>query len=226
MVVKPSTKYGSPGLLVRCRFLVAKLSYNLSVAILVRGASWQEELVASLKPKAGDRILGFGPRSSSSAIPLAVRYPEAAFVIVDPNSKAAERMRLRAVRNKLGNITVIHASLLGKLPLNAGSFDAVICAFALHDSPPEEKLSIIKEMSRVLRHGGTLRAVDFDKPENPREQRILELTRRISGAAAAAPHVNGSWVDGLAKGGLAGAIRVSSHSCGSGRISIVEARKR
>lgn len=226
MVAKPSTKYDSPGLLVRCRFWAAKLIYDLTFAILVRDANWQEELVASLAPRAGDRILDYGPGSSSSAISLALRYPEATFVIVDRNAKAAERMRLCAVRKQLGNIAVIHASLPGKLPLNAGSFDAVICMLALHDSSPDEKLDIVKEMTRVLRHGGTLRAVDFDKPENPGERRILELARRISGAATVAPHFNGSWVDVLGKGGLAHAVRQSSHSIGIGRISIVKARKR
>ena len=236
-VVKPSTKNDSPGLLVRCRFWAArlfyncrlwaaKLIYNLSFAILAREASWEEDLFASLAPKAGDRVLDFGPGSSTSAISLARRYPEATFVIVDPNAKATERMRLRAVREKLANIAIIHASLPGKLPVNAGSFDSVICTLALHDSDPDQKISIIKELTRVLRHHGTLRAVDFDKPETPGERRILELGRRISGAGALAPHFNGSWVGVLAKGSLSGAIRQSSHSIGIGRISIVKARKR
>lgn len=110
--------------------------------------------------------------------------------------------------------------------MNAGSFDAVVCTLALHDSPPDEKLGIVKEMTRVLRRGGTLRAVDFDKPENIRERRILELARRISGAAAVGPHFDGSWIDVLAKGGLAGARRQSSCSIGIGRMAIVKARKR
>ena len=58
------------------------------------------------------------------------------------------------------------------------------------------------------------------------QRRILELGKRISGADALAPHFNGSRVDVLAKGGLAGAIRQSSHSIGIARISIVKARKR
>jgi ubiquinone/menaquinone biosynthesis C-methylase UbiE len=225
-VVKPSTMYSAARLLIRCRFWAAKIIYDLSFALLVRDASWQEEFIASLAPKAGDRILDFGPRSSFSAISLALRYPDATFVIVDPNSKAAERMRLSAVRRQIENIAVIHASLPGKLPVNAGSFDSVICMLALHDSSPAEKLGIIKEMTRVLRHGGTLRAVDFDKPENPGERRILEFARRMSGAAAVAPHFNGSWIDVLTKCGLASVIRLSSHSVGIGRIAIVKARKR
>lgn len=223
---KAGDRIRSPGLLFTCRFWAAKIFYHLSFALLIRDASWQEDLFASLAPKPGDRILDFGPGSASSAISLALRYPEATFVIVDTDSKAAERMRLSAVRKQLGNIAVIQASVPGRLPVNAGSFDAVICMLALHDSAPDQKLDIIREMTRVLRHGGTLRVIDFDKPENPGERRILELARRISGSPAIAPHFNGSWVDVLAKGSLAGTVRQSSHSVGVGRISIVKARKR
>lgn len=223
---KSSTKHDKPRLSVQCRLWAAKLMYDVSFAILVRSTSWQEDLFVSLAPKPGDRILDLGPGSSSSAIPLAVRYPEATFVIVDPNAKAAERMRLRAARKRLRNIVVMHASLPGRLPLNAETFDTVICMLALHDNPPDEKLGMIKEVARVLRHGGTMRAVDFDKPENPDEGRILELGSRIAGAAAMVPHFNGSWVDLLAKGGLSGARRQSSCSVGIGRLSIVRARKR
>jgi len=224
--VKPSTKCDTPGLLRRYRFWTAKLFYEITFAILVRDTSWQEELFASLAPKAGDRILDFGPGSASSTMSLALRHPEATFVVVDPNSKAAERVRRSAVRKQVRNIAIIQASLPGKLPLNAGSFDAVVCTLALHDSPPDEKLGIVKEMTRVLRRGGTLRAVDLDKPENTGERRILELATRISGAAAVGPHFDGSWIDVLAKGGLAGARRQSSCSIGIGRMAIVKARKR
>lgn len=223
---KPSTKHDPPGLAVQCRLWAAKLMYDISFAMLVRNASWQEDLFASLAPKPGDRILDFGPGCSSSAISLALRYPEATFVIVDPNAKAAERMRLRAARKRLGNIVVMHASLPGKLPLSAGTFDTAICMLALHDNPPDEKLRVIKEVTRVLRHGGTMRAIDFDKPESPGERRILELGCRVAGTAAMVPHFNGSWVDLLAKGGLAGAKRQSSRSVGVGRLAIVKARKR
>lgn len=225
-MAEPSRKYASPELLVWCRFWVAKFFYKILFVLMVHDASWQEGLVASLAPKAGDRILGFGKGRSFSAISLALRYPEATFVIVNSSSKAAERSRLRALRRKIGNMAVIQASLPGKLPVNAGSFDAAICLLALHDSAPEDKVRIIKEIVRVLRHGGTLRVVDFDKPENPREGRILELGRRISGEAALAPHFNGSWVSLLAKAGLTGTVRLSSHTIGIGRISIVKARKR
>src|SRR5258707_964149 len=58
------------------------------------------------------------------------------------------------------------------------------------------------------------------------DDRILDFARRISGSAAAEPHMNGTWTECLTKGGLAGVRRQSSHSIGIGRISVVKARKR
>jgi ubiquinone/menaquinone biosynthesis C-methylase UbiE len=211
---------------VRFRYWVAKLIYDASFVILVRDGSWQEEVFESLAPKAGDRVLDFGPGSSSTAITLALRYPKATFVGADPSSKAVENARRNVARKKLGNVSVVDTTLQGKLPFDAGSFDKAVCMLGLHDRPPEEKLWIAKEILRVVRRGGSLHVADFDKPENRGEGRILEFARRISGPAAVAPHMNGSWTECLAKGGFTGVRRQSSCSIGIGRISVVKARKR
>ena len=236
-VAKLSTKYEAPGLLVRVRYWfamfiyrirywLAKLIYDVTFLFLGRDRSWQEEVFESLAPKAGDRILDFGPGSSSTAISLALRYPEATFIGVDPSSKAVKKARRNVARKKLGNVSIIDTAFPGKLPFDASSFDKAVCMLGLHDLPPEEKLRVVKEILRVERRGGTFHAADFDKPENGGEGRILELARRISGTAAVAPHMNGSWTECLAKGGFTGVRKQSSYSIGIGRITIVKARKR
>ena len=221
-----SRKHETAGLLVLLRYWLARLIYDVSFALLERDASWQEEIFAVLAPKAGERILDFGSGSSSTAISLALRYPEATLNGVDPRSKAVEKAQRSVVRKKLGNISVIHVPLGGRLPFAAGSFDKAICILGLHDRSPEEKLRIAKEMVRVIRRGGTLHVADFDKPQTRAEGRILEFARRISGEAAVEPHIDGSWTECLAKGGFTSVRRQSSYSLGIGRISIVKARKR
>ena len=213
-------------MLVLLRYWLARLIYHVSFAILVRDASWQEEIFAVLAPKAGERILDFGSGSSSTAISLALRYPEATLSGVDTRSKAVEKAQRSVFRKKLGNISVIHVPLGGRLPFAAGSFDKAICILGLHDRSPDEKLRIAKEMVRVVRRGGTLHVADFDKPETRAEGRILEFARRISGEAAVEPHIDGSWTECLTKGGFTSVRRQSSYSIGIGRISIVKARKR
>lgn len=225
-MVKASTKYEASGLVVQFRYWIAKLFYRISFLLLVRDGSWQEEVSKALAPKAGDRILDFGPGSSSTVISLALRYPEATFIAADSNFKAVENARRKVARKELGNVSVLVVALDGKLPFDAGSFDKAVCMLGLHDRPPEEKLQIVKEIVRVVRRGGALHVADFDKPENPREGRILEFARRISGPAAIAPHIDGSWIECLAKGGLTGVRKQSSCSIGIGRISVVKARKR
>ena len=224
-MVEPPTKYDRPGWFFRSRLWTSKLVYNLIFAILVRDGSWQEVLLASVAPKANDRILNFGLGSLASAVSLAVRYPEATFIGMDPNAKNVEEMRRSVVRKQLGNLSVVDVTS-EKLPFDAGSFDTVLCILTLHGRPLSEKLGIVKEIVRVLRRGGALYVADFDKPENHGEGGILEFARRISGSAAVASHVDGSWTHVLAKAELAGIKRQSSHSIGIGRISIVRARKR
>jgi SAM-dependent methyltransferase len=225
-VVEPSTKHDKPGWFFRLRLWASKVIYNLIFAILIRDGSWQEALLASAAPKTNDRVLTFGLGGLSTGVSLAVRYPEATFVGMDPNAKGAEKVQRTVARKQLGNLSIVDVAYSEKLPFEAGSFDAVLCILALHDRRSVEKLGVVKEIVRILRRGGTLYAADFDKPENPGEGGILEFARRISGSAAVASHIDGSWTGILAKAGLAGVKRQSSHSIGIGRISIVRARKR
>jgi ubiquinone/menaquinone biosynthesis C-methylase UbiE len=225
-VVKPSTKDQASGLVVHFRYWIAKLFYRITFLLLVRDVSWQEDIFQVLAPKAGDRILDFGPGSSTTVLSLALRHPETTFIAADSNFKAVENARRKVARKKLTNISFRVVALDGKLPFGAGSFDQAVCMLVLHDRPPEEKLQVVREIVRVVRRGGALHVADFDKPENSREGRILEFARRISGPAAAAPHIDGSWIECLAKGGLIGVRRQSSCSIGIGRISVVRARKR
>jgi ubiquinone/menaquinone biosynthesis C-methylase UbiE len=214
------------GIIFRFRYWVAKVIYEIIFFILVRDGSWQEEVFASLAPKAGDRVLDIGLGSSSTAVSLALRYPEAAFVGVDPSSRAVEKARQTILRKNLRNISMVSMPLQGNLPFDASSFDKAVCMLGFHDRSPEEKLRVAKEITRVLRRGGTLHVADFDKPENRGEGGILEFARRISGSAAAEPHMNGTWTEYLTKSGLVGVRRQSSHSIGIGRIAVLKARKR
>ncbi len=213
-------------LIFRIRYWIAKLIYDFIFFVLVRDGNWEEGLLASLEPKPGDRILDFGPGSASTAISLAERYPEATFVGMDPNARSTKKARVAVSRRELRNVSFVEGPLRETLPFEASSFDKAIIIMGLHDRPPQEKARIVRAIARVVRRGGTFHLADFDKPENPSELRILEYAGRISGSAAAEPHVNGSWIETLTDCGFAGVRRQRSHSIGVGRITIVKARKR
>lgn len=223
--VHPRTDFGIRGLFDRIRFRLLALAYNGFLTIMVRDEIWQKPLFVSLAPQANSRILDFGPGSGSTAIVLALRFPDASFVAADPSQKAVEKARQKIARHQITNVTAIEAPLHERLPFKAASFDKVVCVFTLHDRVPDEKVGIAKEMLRLLKRGGTLHVVDYDKPDVPRERAVLKLARFVSGQAAAEPHMDGSWISFLAKAGFAGIRRQSSHSVMVGRVSVVKARK-
>lgn len=226
MVVKQSIKRESFDSLSQFRLRMATLIYDRIFVFLIRDDDWQEKFFGSFTPSPGDRVLNLGPRCSLSALSFAHRHSGANFTAMDTNSKAVAKLQRRIVRKTLCNVTLIAAPDDKRLPFNAGSFDTVICMLGLHDRPPEGKIGLIKKIMRVLRRGGRLYVVDFDKPENPGEGGMLAFAQRIWGSAAVAPHVSGSWVGFLVKVGLAGVRRQSCHSIGIGRLSVVKARKR
>ena len=226
VVVESSQEHEALGAFARLRYRFAKLIYGSIFGLIVRAGSWQEELFGSLAPRVSDRILQFGRCNSSTAISLAVRYPEVQVVEMNDSFEAAGRVRSRANRNKMRNLSVVVAPIHGPLPFRAGSFDKVVCRLGLHDFPPKEKLLILKEVARVIRRGGTFHVADFDRAESPGEGSILELARRISGHAAVAAHIDGSWTEFLARSGFSSVRLQSSHSIGFGRISVAKARKR
>ena len=52
------------------------------------------------------------------------------------------------------------------LPLQDGVFGSIIISYALHEKTPDTRKAMIKEAQRVLRAGGQVYFLDFEKPWN------------------------------------------------------------
>lgn len=211
--------------ITRARFWMARIIYDCIFAFVIRDDDWREKLFVTLTPGSGDRVLDFGPYSFFSVVQFAQRYPAVTFCALDTHRKSAKTRR-GAERKRLGNVAFARISDDGRLPFDAGSFDKIICVLGLHDRAPREKLVLIKDFARILRRGGSLLLVDFDKPQARGEGGMLEFAARIWGPEAVACHLDGSWVEIVVKGGFAGVRRNSSSSLGIGRLSVIKARKR
>lgn len=207
------------------RWSFAKFIYDGFFSAMVRDQSWQQPLFDSLAPRPSDRVVAFGPGSGWTATMLARRFPKTSFVAVDPDLTSLQKAQRDIKRHQLVNVHMSTGLIDDRLSFDASSFDKAICVLALHDLPPERKYRLASELRRVMRRGGTLHVADYDKPTNAYEQRILRFTERISGPAAAASHMNGSWPKFLTQAGFVGIRRQSSHSIGVGLVSVVRARK-
>ncbi len=208
------------------RFRAFKLLYSVFSVVMLRDKSWQQPLFASIDPKSDKRILTFGPGSASTAIALAVQFPSVNVVGADPNAKAVKTAKQRIARRRIPNVSIVEGTSQGRLPFGAGTFDEVKCLLSFHDVPPDGKIALAKEVLRILRRGGTLHVADYDKPAAAAEGAVLRLAQYISGPAATESHIDGSWIQFIAKAGFTGVRRQSSQSIRIGRVSVVRARKR
>lgn len=227
-----STNTGSPierkiklGLFEWIRFQCLSVLFEFILSFQMRDASWKEPLFASLGSNPHCRILSFGRGALATARALAVRQPGGSVIALDSNPRPIKRVFRRLVQNQMPNVTTVEESESESLPFEVGFFDKVVLVLAFHSRVPEKKLCIAKEMLRVLRHGGMLHIAAYDKPSLPEERSLLAISRYLSGATAADPHLDGSWIKILTKAGFAGIRRQASCSVVGGRISVVRARK-
>lgn len=116
------------------------------------------------------RVLDLGPGDGWPSLPLASFV--SAVVGVDGSAKRVVVCRENAQRMGLGNATFVHVPPGEPLPFPDGSFDAVVAASSLEQTP--DPRAAVRELSRVLRSGGRLR-IHYEALSDYRGGREREL---------------------------------------------------
>ena len=120
---------------------------------------WQRYCRAVLPSLAGcERVLEVGPGPGRLLAAAALRHPMAAGL--DRSAGMLRQARRHGQRNSLAFHLCQGDALT--LPLSAHSFDGVTATFVLSAIP--DGLTAMREMVRVLDHGGTLALVDAAYP--------------------------------------------------------------
>ena len=137
-----------------------------------RVANRAEQLVASVEPARGSRLLEVGCGEGAAARRLAVRLGlEVTGVDVDP-----EQIKLARSRSDGVDSVGFEVADARRLPFPDAAFDLVLCQRVTHHIPDWPRA--IEEMLRVLRPAGTLVYVDFVLPSG-----LAAVTRRLPAAA-------------------------------------------
>jgi ubiquinone/menaquinone biosynthesis C-methylase UbiE len=117
---------------------------------------------AELRP--GMRVVDVGCGTGTLAVMAKRRYSDVDVVGVDPDLKALARAKRKAQRTAVS--IQFDRGFGDALPYPDGAFDRVFSSFMFHHVPSEQKPRMLEEIRRVLKPGGSLHMVDFDRSEH------------------------------------------------------------
>lgn len=151
---------------VRTLFATIADRYDLITAVLSYGqdAKWKRKLVTIADVRKGERALDLA--SGTGDIAFAVAARGAKTIGLDITHRMLQLARLRSSGASAGqalDILWINGDMVA-LPFKSASFTLVTTGYGLRNVP--DLTAAIDEIARVLKPGGRLLSLDFNKPEN------------------------------------------------------------
>lgn len=153
---------------VRGMFAAIAASYDLNnrVHSLGRDQAWRRAAVRAAQVRPGDHVLdvacGTGDLTQAFARTAAARVTGLDFTRAMLDH--AERKRAGLARAEGDKIDYIEGDAMA-LPFADGSFDVVSIAFGIRNVA--DPAAAVREFARVLRPGGRVVILEFDRPANP-----------------------------------------------------------
>jgi len=193
--------------------------FGRNYSLGIRNGLWREELLQAATPRSGERILEVSAEGFSVSSQLGAKYASAHVFAAQPGRTYAPNSELMS-----SNVEYIDCPNC-QIKDRATFFDKVVCSFALHPLSPRDKLTLLNELRRVLRHGGALHLAELDKPEMPEEMTLLRATAYLFGDETARPHWDGSWIALIEQAGFVGVRKSKHYSEAGARVALIRARR-
>jgi len=143
---------------VRQLFATIADRYDLITRVLSYGqdARWKARLVSMAEVRAGERALDLACGTGDIAFAVAARGARAVGLDITHRMLQLAQAKSPAARFITGDMT--------SLPIRSASFDLVTTGYGLRNVPDLD--AAIDEIARVLRPGGRLLSLDFNRPES------------------------------------------------------------
>jgi demethylmenaquinone methyltransferase/2-methoxy-6-polyprenyl-1,4-benzoquinol methylase len=168
--VKLDEVFGSPtakSRYVRGLFATIADRYDFITAVLSYGqdARWKAKLVAMAAVHPGDRALDLAAGTGDIAFALAARGAKTTGLDITHRMLQLARLRQGNGGPTRGRDPVEFVTGdMTRLPFRSASFDLVTTGYGLRNVP--DLNTAIDEIARVLRPGGRLLSLDFNRPDN------------------------------------------------------------
>lgn len=133
--------------------------YDLITKILSYGqdARWKRDLIAKAEVRPGERALDLAAGTGDVAFAAAARGARTIGLDITHRMLQLASAKSSAARFITGD--------MASLPFRPSSFDLVTTSYGLRNVP--DLNTAIDEIARVLKPGGRLLSLDFNRPENP-----------------------------------------------------------
>ena len=152
---------------VRTLFATIADRYDLITAILSYGqdARWKAKLTSLAEVRPGERALDLAAGTGDIAFAVAARGAKT--IALDITHRMLQLARLRqgygGQASRTDHVEFITGDMTS-LPFRSSSFDLVTTGYGLRNVP--DLNAAIDEIARVLKPGGRLLSLDFNRPEN------------------------------------------------------------
>ncbi|ABA59371.1 UbiE/COQ5 methyltransferase [Nitrosococcus oceani ATCC 19707] len=140
--------------------------YDLECALVGLRKKFRRETLRHAQLSPGEQILDVGCGTGVLTQLAAEKSgPSGKVVGVDPSLPMISLARKKAARAQ--SQAEFKLGVVERLPFGNETFDVVLSSLMLHHLPAELKRQGLEEIHRVLKPGGRLLAVDFDRPGHP-----------------------------------------------------------
>jgi len=164
------------------------------------------------------RVLDVGCGTGTLTILLQQLHPQAEVVGLDPDLKALAIAKTKS--EKAGVAINFVRGFADEIPYPPESFDRVLSSFMFHHLTPDEKLGTLRDVSRVLRPGGSLHLLDFGRPRSPYSSLLARLLHRGQNLR---DNIEGRIPSLMRESGLAESAEVAHRSTVFGTVSCYRA---
>lgn len=140
--------------------------YDLITGLLSFGRDrrWKARLVALADVRAGTRVLDLAAGTGDIAFALAAHGARVAALDITHRMLQIASGKLIRGASPPGDVTFVTGDMMA-LPFPDATFDLVTTGYGIRNVPAIEPA--ISEIRRVLRPGGLMLSLDFDRPPNP-----------------------------------------------------------
>ncbi|ADJ29666.1 class I SAM-dependent methyltransferase [Nitrosococcus watsonii] len=140
--------------------------YDLECALVGLRKKFRRETLRHAHLSPGEQILDVGCGTGVLTQWAAEKISSSGRAIgIDPSIPMIALARKKAARAH--SQAEFKLGVVERLPFESGHFDGVLSSLMLHHLPAELKRQGLGEIHRVLKPGGRLLAVDFDRPGHP-----------------------------------------------------------